>query len=681
MRANRSSARCRRGPWRRELVAHEVEREVVGGPAHPDAVGGVHRAGHVERRHRRLEPAAGLVERLTAEQVVLGDADVVEGEARRLVAARAHLVLDLEDLEARRVPLDDERAVAVAAEGRIDRRPHDHPLGARRVRAEHLLSGEHPLVALLAGAGLDPGDVTAGARLGHRHRPPAGLRVVGEHAAGSAPAARAWRSCAAPSRRDRGRAATGPRRGPSRRSPRRRGSCAPASSPAPSGLPRRRSAARRCRPGGCRAGRTRGRPAAACAVRSASRPIGLMWVRPRARTSSRSSWVRGSSSITPAVPASGSSTSSTNAATSSSAASRAPASIVSMRASRKRFSARWSTMKPWPPRSWMPRLVARWAASTASSQACVAQNGGVGFLAVDRRGRVAHRQPGAVHAGRGVGEVERVALVVGDRLAEHHPLGRVADRVVQRRAGHADRDGRRPQPGAAADGERGPRRQVPAAPLDGVGQRERRRHPTPGRRAPSPARLGRRPRAGAACRPPSPTPTAAPASRAPTPAAPCARSGSTTVNAQWADPSRQAAATSAATPRSGHATTAPAAMPGRSAAASPPASAAASASRTTTLASSPAPTPPSASGRSSPPSGNPSSTASTAAGQRPAASCSRTLGASSAAAEPFGRRTELLQLGRELEATHRAHPSGGPRVRFSGDFVAFSATNAAKNPG
>ena len=50
----------------------------------------------------------------------------------------------------------------------------------------------------------------------------------------------------------------------------------------------------------------------------------------------------------PTRAASGSSTSRTNDATSSSAASRAPASMASIRASRNRFSARWSTMKPWP---------------------------------------------------------------------------------------------------------------------------------------------------------------------------------------------------------------------------------------------------------------------------------------------------------------------------------------------
>ncbi len=35
-------------------------------------------------------------------------------------------------------------------------------------------------------------------------------------------------------------------------------------------------------------------------------------------------------------------------------------------------------MKPWPPSSWMPRLVARWAASTTSSHAWVAQNAASG---------------------------------------------------------------------------------------------------------------------------------------------------------------------------------------------------------------------------------------------------------------------------------------------------------------
>ena len=75
----------------------------------------------------------------------------------------------------------------------------------------------------------------------------------------------------------------------------------------------------------------------------------------------------------------------------------------------------------------------------------------------------------------------------------------------------------------------------------------------------------RSPRAGAGCRPPSPTPSAAPASRAPTPAPACRRSGSTTVKRALGRAVEAAAATSAARPRSGQATTAPAARPGRSA--------------------------------------------------------------------------------------------------------------------
>ena len=39
------------------------------------------------------------------------------------------------------------------------------------------------------------------------------------------------------------------------------------------------------------------------------------------------------------------------------------------------------------------------------------------------------------------------------------------------------------------------------------------------------------------------------------------------------------------------------------------------------------------------------------------------VGRQLAAAEPLGRRAELLQLGRELEATHPAHHSGGPVAR------------------
>ena len=194
---------------RRVVVAHEVEGEVVGGPAHPDAVGGVQRPGHVERRHRRLEARARLVERLATEQVVRRQADVVEGEARRLVAARAHLVLDLQDLEAGRAALDDERPVP--ARGRAPGRPWPTRPPTRpapswsRTSSAHVSTHSSPV---LAGPGLDAGHVAAGARLGHGHRPPAGHRVVGEDLRGTARAARGWPCCAAPGHRARDRAAT-----------------------------------------------------------------------------------------------------------------------------------------------------------------------------------------------------------------------------------------------------------------------------------------------------------------------------------------------------------------------------------------------------------------------------------------------------------------------------------------
>jgi hypothetical protein len=40
--------------------------------------------------------------------------------------------------------------------------------------------------------------------------------------------------------------------------------------------------------------------------------------------------------------------------------------------------------------------------------------------------------------GRGHGQLEGVALVVGDGLAEHNPVGGVADRLRQRRLGVSD---------------------------------------------------------------------------------------------------------------------------------------------------------------------------------------------------------------------------------------------------
>ena len=446
MRASRSSARCRRRPVGRELVADEVEGEVVGGPTHPDAVGGVHRAGHVERRHRRLEPAPRLVERLAAEQVVVRDADVIEREARRLVAARAHLVLDLEDLEAGRAALDDERAVPVAAEGRVDRRPHDDPLGARRVRAEHLLPGEHPLVALLAGAGLDPGDVAAGARLGHRHRPPAGLRVVGEHLQ----EALALLGRRRRAQRRAAEAGAGQRQGDAavpvgglladeevahRLPVQRRRALLVADQPrddaAPAGadqvelvVDRRRRAPCGRPPGpsaGCGCARGRGPPRAppGCADRARSR-----------RAARRS----------------GSSTSSTNAATSSSAASRAPASIVSMLRLAEALLGEVVDDEAVAAEQ-LDAEVGRQVGGLDRLQPRLGRpERGVGLVAVDRRGRVAHREPGAVHAGRGVRR-GRTRCPGGGRPACRTRPARSCSRSC-RRARRRPRRRRRPPPTA-----------------------------------------------------------------------------------------------------------------------------------------------------------------------------------------------------------------------------------------
>jgi hypothetical protein len=142
-----------------------------------------------------------------------------------------------------------------------------------------------------------------------------------------------------------------------------------------------------------------------------------------------------------------------------------------------------------------------------------------------------------------------------------------------------------------------PTRRAPALRRGRATHRRTPRRPAPprrqARRRSRPARGGRRMRA---------TPVDAAANRAPTPAGPGA-----TVNTASVAP--------AASDRSGHRSTAPAAGPGRSAAARPPASPPASVSSSTTWARQPV-------------SGvKPSTTATTSSGQRPGRSWSRAPGA------------------------------------------------------
>ncbi len=108
------------------------------------------------------------------------DTYVVEGEARRLVTARTHLVLDAQQLEAGCIAFDEERTMAVSTEGGIDGGPHHDPIGTSGVRAEHLRAGEHPLLAVATRSSGDARHVAARSRLGERHRTPMRARMVGE---------------------------------------------------------------------------------------------------------------------------------------------------------------------------------------------------------------------------------------------------------------------------------------------------------------------------------------------------------------------------------------------------------------------------------------------------------------------------------------------------------------------
>ena len=115
-----------------------------------------------------------------------------------------------------RALLDDERAVTGAAERGVDGREDDVPRGARAVGDVALATVEHPVLAVLAAARPDAGDVAARARLGERVGAPLEqLRSsCRRRSRGSAPSARAYRSRARADRRGPGPGSRGggPRR-------------------------------------------------------------------------------------------------------------------------------------------------------------------------------------------------------------------------------------------------------------------------------------------------------------------------------------------------------------------------------------------------------------------------------------------------------------------------------------
>ncbi len=148
-----------------ELLALEgvVERALLGAASDADALRGDHRPGLVEELHQLEEAAARR-----PDEVLLGDADVVEDEFGGVRGADAELARDLVGLEAVAVGLDDDltEAVVAAAGVRVGLAEHDEEVADRAVRDPHLVAVDHPLVAVLLGGGGDAGDVGAGVGLG-----------------------------------------------------------------------------------------------------------------------------------------------------------------------------------------------------------------------------------------------------------------------------------------------------------------------------------------------------------------------------------------------------------------------------------------------------------------------------------------------------------------------------------
>ena len=150
--------------WRR---SRRVGGGVVGRAlGDPDGLRGHAEARVVERAERDVHAAA-----LLADQVVGGDADVVEDRLAGRRALDPELVLELADAEARPVGLDHEGADAARALGRrVGLGEDDVEVGDPEVGDPVLGAVDHPLVAVAHGAGDHPAGVRAGLGLGERER-------------------------------------------------------------------------------------------------------------------------------------------------------------------------------------------------------------------------------------------------------------------------------------------------------------------------------------------------------------------------------------------------------------------------------------------------------------------------------------------------------------------------------
>ncbi len=107
----------------------------------------------------------------------------VEDVGGGVVGADAELLLLVGDDEPRRPLLHQKRLDPGAARRPVDRRPHDHAVGAAAGGDEDLLAVDHPLVAVERGRRPHQRRIRAAARLGDRHGEdhvaPLGLLLIG----------------------------------------------------------------------------------------------------------------------------------------------------------------------------------------------------------------------------------------------------------------------------------------------------------------------------------------------------------------------------------------------------------------------------------------------------------------------------------------------------------------------
>ena len=140
-----------------------LARVLVGSAREADSRRGDHGARLVERAHC-LEPARAFG---AAEDVVLVDAHILEGDAARITGALAHVVFLAADHDAGRVRRDDKASHPLVASVRVGVGEHEVPGCLGPVGDPHLLAVDDVVVAILDGAGLDALNVRASAWLGH----------------------------------------------------------------------------------------------------------------------------------------------------------------------------------------------------------------------------------------------------------------------------------------------------------------------------------------------------------------------------------------------------------------------------------------------------------------------------------------------------------------------------------